>query len=124
MMGRRQALLDGRIRRGAGSNGSLPLGSAGQLRSRLPRIVEADGLRYRLVEVEGEILAHSTVCPHLGGPLDAGPVVYGCVTCPWHGYRFHLRSGKNVDGHPFGLPPGPRVEVVGGEARLVWDGRP
>jgi len=38
------------------------------------------------------------VCPHLGGPLEDAPVTDGCVTCPWHGYRFDLRTGRSADG--------------------------
>jgi nitrite reductase/ring-hydroxylating ferredoxin subunit len=40
------------------------------------------------------------VCPHLGGPLDAVPVDRdGCITCPWHGYRFDVRTGRSADEH-------------------------
>jgi phenylpropionate dioxygenase-like ring-hydroxylating dioxygenase large terminal subunit len=69
MMVRRQDLLDGR----------LVLGK---------REVCVDGLRVR----------HATVCPHRGGPLDDVPVEDGCITCPWHGYRFDLLSGRSADG--------------------------
>ncbi len=37
-------------------------------------------------------------CPHLGLPLDAEPDADGIVTCPWHGYRFDVRSGRCVSG--------------------------
>lgn len=33
-------------------------------------------------------------CSHRGGPLGDGEVSDGCVTCPWHGSRFDLRSGQ------------------------------
>jgi nitrite reductase/ring-hydroxylating ferredoxin subunit len=37
------------------------------------------------------------VCPHFGGPLDDAPVDdRGIVTCPWHGYRFDVRTGRRV----------------------------
>jgi len=69
MMIRRQALLDGEL---------------------------APGLRE--VCVDGERLRHATVCPHLGGPLEHASVEDGCVTCPWHGYRFDIRTGRSADG--------------------------
>ena len=69
MMIRRQALLDGRL-------------------AREPREVCLDGVRIR----------HATVCPHLGGPLADAPVENGCIACPWHGYRFDLRTGRSADG--------------------------
>jgi nitrite reductase/ring-hydroxylating ferredoxin subunit len=37
-------------------------------------------------------------CPHLGLPLSAEPDAHGIVTCPWHGYRFDVRSGRCVSG--------------------------
>ena len=27
------------------------------------------------------------------GPLEEAAVEDGCVRCPWHGYRFDLRTG-------------------------------
>ena len=74
MMMRRQAFLDGRL-------------------ANAMREVEVNGVRIR----------HATVCPHLGGPLDDAPVEDGCVRCPWHGYRFDLRTGRNADGGPLRL---------------------
>lgn len=37
-------------------------------------------------------------CPHLGLPLDAEPDGDGTITCPWHGYRFDIASGKCISG--------------------------
>lgn len=37
-------------------------------------------------------------CPHEGGPLGDGIVADACVTCPLHGWRFDLRSGRREDG--------------------------
>ncbi|MGH7894880.1 MAG: Rieske 2Fe-2S domain-containing protein [Candidatus Binatia bacterium] len=74
MMMRRQALSDGR----------------------LPRTVCE-------VDVDGARVRFSAVCPHLGGPLDAGAITDGCLTCPWHGYRFDVRTGRQVDGGALAL---------------------
>ncbi len=62
---------------------------------------------FRIVHVDGRPVWHSTVCPHLGGPLDESPVIDGCVTCPWHGYRFDVRTGCSVDGGRLRLPAAP-----------------
>jgi nitrite reductase/ring-hydroxylating ferredoxin subunit len=114
MMVRRQALLDG-FREGDDAAGTTPsplaLGLEHDVRARLPLVVEFGGREVRLVDVAGEIVAHTTVCPHLGGPLDAGTVEEGRITCPWHGYRFDLRTGANLDGHPCRLAPAPRVTI-------------
>ncbi len=39
-------------------------------------------------------------CPHRGGPLDGGDLEDDCVVvCPWHGWRFDIRTGKSPT-HP------------------------
>ncbi len=99
------------------------LGPVAALRRRLPVVVAARGRSFRLVEVDGAIVAHTTVCPHLGGPLAEVALEDGRITCPWHGYRFDVATGANVDGRRCRLPPAPRVEVdaASGEAFLTWD---
>lgn len=37
-------------------------------------------------------------CPHLALPLDAEPDADGIITCPWHGFRFDVRTGRCVSG--------------------------
>ncbi|MGP1674375.1 MAG: Rieske 2Fe-2S domain-containing protein [Candidatus Limnocylindrales bacterium] len=46
-----------------------------------------------VVRVGDTVHAMHNVCAHAGGPLDQGPVVDGCVQCPWHGSRFRLADG-------------------------------
>ena len=37
-------------------------------------------------------------CSHLGGPLDEGDVIDGCLRCPWHASTFRLVDGSVVHG--------------------------
>jgi nitrite reductase/ring-hydroxylating ferredoxin subunit len=98
---------------------SVELGPLAELRARLPLTVELAGKRFRIVEDDGELVAHSVVCPHMLGPLDAAAVEDGCVRCPWHGYRFDIRTGRNPDGQRLRLAGAPRVDVdEGGRVRL------
>ena len=117
MMVHRQAMLD--ARRAPPLAAALPveLGSVEQVRAKLPLLVESGGRRYRIVEVEGELRAHATVCPHMLGPLDEVPVEDGCIECPWHGYRFDLRTGRSSDGRGPRLPRAP--EVIAGPDGLL-----
>ena len=34
------------------------------------------------------------ICPHKGGDMNGSPVVNGTVTCPLHGLRWDLQTGK------------------------------
>lgn len=90
----------------------LQLGSVEDVRKQLPLLVNFGGQPFRIVAVEGELLAHSTVCPHWLGPLDSAPVDdFGCVRCPWHGYSFDVRTGQSVDGRGLCLSKAPEVCV-------------
>jgi len=57
---------------------------------------EAAGQVLTLVNLEGTIHAVSAVCPHQGGPLDAGRLWEGKLECPWHHFLFDLSTGANV----------------------------
>jgi nitrite reductase/ring-hydroxylating ferredoxin subunit len=68
------------------------VGRASALCVRLPR-----GLLVALARLEdGSIVAFENVCPHKAAPLGEGRIRAGVVTCPWHGFRFDLRTGKTV----------------------------
>ena len=99
----------------------MPLGPITKLRQRLPLTLEIDGTSFRILALEdGEIISHSTVCPHWRGPLDDCLPQLGILRCPWHGYRFDLRTGLSADGRSYRLAPAVRVDVdaTTGEAML------
>lgn len=43
---------------------------------------------------DGTMIKVPVYCPHQGLPLDAEPDADGVITCPWHGYRVQVRSGR------------------------------
>jgi nitrite reductase/ring-hydroxylating ferredoxin subunit/uncharacterized membrane protein len=51
-----------------------------------------------LVRLGSTVHALHAVCAHAGGPLQDGPVVDGCIECPWHGSRFRLADGRLARG--------------------------
>jgi nitrite reductase/ring-hydroxylating ferredoxin subunit len=56
-----------------------------------------DGREIALFNAEGRIFALDNACPHMGGPLGEGPLDGFCVTCPWHGWEFDVRSGECIN---------------------------
>ncbi|MFP4145274.1 MAG: Rieske (2Fe-2S) protein [Phycisphaeraceae bacterium] len=54
--------------------------------------------------VEDQLYAVNNVCPHAGLPLEDGEVAGRIITCPFHGYTYDLKSGRNVD-RPHDEPP-------------------
>lgn len=60
----------------------------------LRRGPEALKLRRPVTLPNGTPATAPVYCPHQGLPLDAEPDANGLVTCPWHGYRVDIRSGR------------------------------
>ncbi|MFM8273994.1 MAG: Rieske (2Fe-2S) protein [Gemmata sp.] len=50
-----------------------------------------------IFNVGGTLLAVDDFCPHMGASLAGGYVEDGCVTCPWHFWRFRLADGAWAD---------------------------
>jgi nitrite reductase/ring-hydroxylating ferredoxin subunit len=54
------------------------------------------GLALAVFATDGEVFAVANQCAHRDVPLDAGLVDAGCVSCPWHGWRFDLTTGEHL----------------------------
>jgi len=79
-------------------------------------LVELDGVRIAVFNLEGSYYAIEDLCTHDGGPLVEGEVLDGCqVECPRHGARFDIRTGQALSMPAF--EPTPAYEV------LVEDGQ-
>lgn len=73
------------------------------------RTVQVDGVPVLLYRAAGRVWALANTCSHMGGPLDEGTIVDGCVTCPWHGSIFRFADGGIVRGPA--SSPQPRYEA-------------
>jgi nitrite reductase/ring-hydroxylating ferredoxin subunit len=80
----------------------------------LPLDFDLGSGRFRLIRHDGALLAHSRICPHWLGPLDTPPDANGCLTCPWHGYRFDALTGHSADGRALRLAPPPTIRIEAG----------
>ncbi|MEM6421697.1 MAG: ferric reductase-like transmembrane domain-containing protein, partial [Pseudomonadota bacterium] len=81
-----------------------------------------DGTRAAVFRHEGTFAAISHACAHQNGPLGEGRILFGCVTCPWHGFQYRLEDGRS---------PPPFTETVptfdlrrGDDGRLEISTRP
>ncbi|GLR66254.1 hypothetical protein GCM10010909_09340 [Acidocella aquatica] len=68
-----------------------------QVRDSKLHIVNAGGHSVALTRVNGKVQAFVNKCPHLGMPLTKGKIEGGAVTCPFHGSKFDICSGRNMD---------------------------
>lgn len=63
-----------------------------------PRLVIIDEKRITLVRHNEIFFAVQDRCTHLNDSLSKGIVNHlGEIVCPWHNYRFDLKSGKACD---------------------------
>jgi nitrite reductase/ring-hydroxylating ferredoxin subunit len=80
-------------------------------------VVQAGDRTLALFNVDGAYHAIDNVCPHRGGPMGDGDLDGQVAICPWHGWRWDVTSGRNVNN------PAVRVAcfpvTVEGEALLV-----
>lgn len=60
--------------------------------------VEVDGEPVCLIKLEDGIFAFTDNCTHISGPINKGQFDGCTVTCPWHGARFDVRTGKVLRG--------------------------
>ena len=59
------------------------------------RTVQAGGEEIALAHCNGGFYAVQQHCLHLQGPLGDGRLE-GCIlTCPWHGWQYDVRTGRN-----------------------------
>ncbi len=50
-----------------------------------------------VINVKGELYALENRCPHAGRPLGDGACEGMTIICPYHGYTYHIKTGKNID---------------------------
>ena len=61
------------------------------------KTVEVGDKPIAVFNCDGTFYAIDDTCPHQGGPLGEGEVDGTVVTCPWHEWRYDLRTGVNTD---------------------------
>jgi nitrite reductase (NADH) small subunit/3-phenylpropionate/trans-cinnamate dioxygenase ferredoxin subunit len=55
--------------------------------------VAVEDKRLAIFLYQGSYYAIDDACPHRGSSLHEGKVDQGVVLCPWHQWRFDLRTG-------------------------------
>ena len=50
-----------------------------------------------VAKVDDQYCAIANKCPHLGLPMAKGKLDNGVLTCPFHGSKFEMCTGKNVE---------------------------
>jgi nitrite reductase/ring-hydroxylating ferredoxin subunit len=69
-----------------------------QLPAGEPKLCTVEDRRIALFNIDGTIYAIDNHCTHRDGPVGAGELKEGMITCPWHGWRFNVTTGHCLEG--------------------------
>ena len=92
----------------------IDVGAADELARRELQPLTAGRARIALSYRDGQFSAISGVCNHVGGPLGEGTLDGDYVTCPWHYWKFHHRTGLGEPGFEEDAVPAYPVKIENG----------
>ena len=72
----------------------VQVGSVEELKPSERLFVEIDGLEIVVFNINGVLFATADLCSHDDGPLGEGDLTDFEISCPRHGARFDVRTGK------------------------------
>ena len=77
-------------------NGWRVVGTPDDIQDKCAKVVVlGEDERAAVFKHKGKLSAVSNACAHQNGPLGEGKIVYGCITCPWHGFSYRLEDGTS-----------------------------
>lgn len=124
MMTERQRQLDQRL---DGVDETQVLDLCSSITATLPQTVTLSGRRFVLNRLdavdsdeEGQWVVYPARCPHQLGSLAGAPLIDGVVRCPWHGYKFDVRTGACISGSRCQFGRTPKVTEQAGKVTLSW----
>ncbi|MCS7087915.1 MAG: Rieske (2Fe-2S) protein [Thermoflexales bacterium] len=73
------------------------LGNASEVPQGRLKAFDAEGISILVARIGDRFCAVQNKCPHLGLPMTTGKLEGNAVVCPWHGSRFDMCTGQNLD---------------------------
>jgi nitrite reductase/ring-hydroxylating ferredoxin subunit len=103
----------------------IEVGQASEVPAGTMKSFPASGRQICIANVGGKLYAINNTCTHMAGDLSKGKLEGKIVTCPLHGSRFDVTTGKCLSGPAmlFNPPekrdePAFEVKVEGGKIRV------
>ncbi|MEX2128523.1 MAG: Rieske 2Fe-2S domain-containing protein [Xanthobacteraceae bacterium] len=97
----------------------IDVGAADELKKTELQPIGAGAARIALSFRDGQFGAVSNACNHVGGPLGEGRIdANGYIQCPWHGWKFHCRTGLGEPGFEDDKVPAFPVKVEKGRVQV------
>ncbi len=78
--------------------GIISLGKISDFPNHQAKCLTAGGKSIAIFRSDDQLWALNNICSHAGGPLYEGTFDGSTVTCPWHGSRFEVASGRVISG--------------------------
>jgi nitrite reductase/ring-hydroxylating ferredoxin subunit len=85
--------------------------------------VQVGGDKAVIFSASGQLYAVLDCCPHAGMPLVDATCHGTILKCPFHGYAYDLRTGRNID-YPYDEPPLRRLRIRIEDSRVLVEARP
>jgi len=100
----------------------VDIGSVNKLKSGELQQIMVGKIPVALIYKNGEFSAVSGECNHEKGPIGRGRMEGDYVVCPWHGWRFHRKTGHARP--PYEIACLPRHEVKEENGHLFISSKP
>ncbi|MGX8014221.1 Rieske (2Fe-2S) protein (plasmid) [Mesorhizobium sp. ORM8.1] len=102
----------------------IAVGDVGDFDGSSPRLLRLEDYEIGVYRRGDKFYAYKNLCPHMGGPACEGLTMHKVedvisedktyhgqrfnmdeehIVCPWHGYEFHIESGRCVVNPRVGL---------------------
>ena len=76
--------------------GFVKVCSKSEIKSGSGKVVEVNGNEVAVLNDNGKFFAIENNCAHMQCHLGEGSCENEKVTCPWHGWSYDLKTGKNT----------------------------
>lgn len=73
--------------------GFVKVGEISDLQDGQAKTVEAGGNQIALIKKGGKFFALDNSCVHHGGPIGEGYIEGDNVVCPWHSWKYNVKTG-------------------------------
>lgn len=80
------------------------------------KLFSVEGKNILVANFEGNFYAMNAKCTHRGGDLSKNKLEGNIVTCPLHGSKFDIMTGKNISGPKLGFL---KIKIKDGESYPV-----
>ncbi len=96
---------------------TIKVAMVGDVPSGEGKVVQANGKEIAVFNCDGTFYAIDNTCLHKGGPLGEGVLEDSIVTCPWHGWKYDVKTGISAANPAIKVKSYP-VKIEEGEVKV------